>query len=285
MCLIWGTTWLGIKIGLRTTPPLTGVGVRFFIAGIFLYAIALASRRAPPLSELPWKVVIVLAATLFGLNYVLTYLAETHVASGLVAVLFGTLVFFTFGFGHFLVGERTNPRTWIGAALAFAGVAIISLGGEQLGQLPYALCAIAAAGVSGFANVYTKRHSQHDPLTLLPPAMILAGMVVGLIGLATEHPTAIAFSGSALWALLYLAILGSGVAFFLNLWLLQRIEVWVVGLSALIIPVLAVFVGIAFGGESFSPRDLIGAGLVIAGVWVALAARDTQPVVASVPES
>jgi len=68
----------------------------------------------------------------------------------------------------------------------------------------------------------------------------------------------------------YLALLGSGAAFFLNLWLLQRVAAWIVGLSALIIPVIAVVVGVFAGGETFGPREIGGALLVIAGVWLAL---------------
>ncbi|MEO6913341.1 MAG: EamA family transporter [Candidatus Baltobacteraceae bacterium] len=271
MCLIWGTTWLAIKVGLQYLPPVTGVGLRFVIAGLFLYAIAAFRGEIPPFSKLPWKLIWVLALTLFGLNYVLTYTAEVRLSSGLVAVLFGTLPFFIFAFGHYLAGERTTARTWIGAVLAFGGVAVISLAGSLRGSLLFALAAIAAAAISGFANVYAKRHSGNDPLIVLPPAMLLAGIVLAIIGLLFEHP--ILQQGlelRSIFAVLYLAIFGSGIAFFLNLWLLQRIEVGIVGLSALIIPVLAVIVGIVFGHELFGARELIGAALVIAGVWIAL---------------
>ena len=276
MCAIWGTTWLAIKIGLRTMPPVSGVGLRFVLAALFLYAIALVQGRTPRLRDLPWKVIVILSTTLFGLNYVLTYTAETKLSSGLVAVLFGMLPFFTFAFGHFLVGERTTLKTWIGAALALSGVAVISVAGDAQGSLWYVGAAIAAAVSSAFANVYAKRHSGIDPIIVLPPSMLLAGVVLASAGLIFERPGGIAFSAPSLLALLYLAIFGSGLAFFLNMWLLQRIEVWIVGLSALIIPVLAVFVGIIFGGETFGIRDLIGAAFVIAGVWIALS-RSAQP--------
>src|SRR5690348_16916135 len=127
MCAIWGTTWLGIKISLHYAPPITGAGLRFIIAGLAMYAVALALRKTVPLREMPWKLIAVLAAFLFGLNYILTYTAETHVSPGLTAVLFGVLPFFMFAMGHHLIGERTTRKTWLGALLAFAGVAVISL--------------------------------------------------------------------------------------------------------------------------------------------------------------
>lgn len=279
MCAIWGTTWLGIKISLQYAPPITGAGLRFVIAGIAMFAAAAAARRTLPLREMPWKLILVLAAFLFGLNYILTYTAETHVSSGLTAVLFGVLPFFMFGMGHHLIGERTTLVTWLGAILAFGGVAVISLAADVHGSVWYALAAIAAAASSAFANVYAKRHAHNDPLVTLPPAMLIAGIVVGAIGFGAEHPDVHrAFSLPSWGALLYLALAGSGIAFFINLWLLQRIAAWIVGLSSLIIPVIAVAVGVVFGGEQFGARELIGAALVIAGVWVALSrANDAQP--------
>lgn len=279
MCSIWGTTWLAIKVGLEYLPPVAGAGLRFIIAGLVLFAVAGARREVPSFAKMPWKLIVVLAVFLFGLNYVCTYTAETRLSSGLVAVLFGVLPFFTFAFGHYLIGERTTPRTWIGAVLAFGGVAVISLAGDVRASLWFALAAIVAAASSGFANVYAKRHSDVDPLEVLPPAMLLAGIVMAIGGFAFEHPQLHrALELPSIAAVLYLAVFGSGIAFFLNLWLLQRIEAWVVGLSALIIPVLAVIVGITFGGEAFGVRELIGAAFVIAGIWIALTRAKVEAV-------
>ena len=279
MCAIWGTTWLGIKISLHYVPPISGAGFRFIIAGLATYVVAVAVRKTVPLRDMPWKLIAVLAVFLFGLNYILTYTAETHVSSGLTAVLFGVLPFFMFGFGHYLIGERTTPLTWLGAVIAFAGVAVISLEADVHGSIWYALAVIGAAFSSAFANVYAKRHAHNDPLVTLPPAMLIAGIVVAAIGLGAEHPDMHrAFSLPSWGAMLYLALAGSGIAFFINLWLLARIKAWIVGMSSLIIPVLAVAVGVAFGGETFGPRELFGAALVIAGVWLALSrASDARP--------
>lgn len=278
MCAIWGTTWLVIKVSLQYVPPMTGVGMRFVIAGLALGAIGLFRRGPRP--PTPWKLVAVLAAFLFGLNYIFTYTAETRLDSGLVAVLFGTLPFFMFGLGHSIARERTTPRIWIGALIAFIGVAVISLGSQVQGSPLFALAAIAAAASSAFANVYAKRHAHHAPLVTLPPAMISAGLIVGTIGVATEHPDwHVALSPPSLLALAYLALVGSGIAFVLNLWLLQRIAAWIVGLSSLIIPVLAVAVGVAFGNEHFTVREFAGSLAVVAGMAVALTNRRAAEII------
>ncbi len=267
MCLIWGTTWLVIKVSLAYVPAFTAVGLRFVTAGA---ALALVARLRGVRDPIPWKLVSVLAVFLFGLNYVLTYTAETRLDSGLTAVLFGTLPFFMFAMGA-IARERTTPRIWIGAAVAFGGVAVISLASQVQGSPLYALAAIGAALSSAFANLYAKRHAHHDPLRTLPPAMLLAGGVILAIGIVTEHPSlGAALDPRSLLALGYLALVGSGVAFFLNMWLLQRIASWIVGLSSLVIPVIAVSVGVIFGGEHVTARELLGAALVIAGLAVAL---------------
>jgi drug/metabolite transporter (DMT)-like permease len=271
MCLIWGTTWLGIKIGLRTLGPLTGVGLRFVIAGIILSIVARLCGEARPAREYPWRQITILSVLLFGGNYVLNYVAETRLDSGLVCVLFGTLPFFTFGFGALMIGERARPAVMLGAVLAFAGVAVISLSGEVRGSLLFALCAIGAAATASLGNVYAKKHSHHPPLVVLPPAMLIAGFAVLAFGLAFERTQwDTVLNLQSLGALLYLAIFGSCIAFFLMLWLLQRIPAYAVGISSLITPVIALAVGAAFGGEHAGPRELIGSALVISGLALAL---------------
>jgi len=275
MCAIWGTTWFAIKVNLQYFPPLSGVGLRFLIAGALLLALGAFRRELIPLRTMPWRLVLVLASCLFGLNYVLTYVAESGLSSGLTAVLFGTLPFFTFFYGHYLVDERATPRIWIGTILAFGGVAAISLIGDTRGSWPYVLAVVGAAAVSGFANVYAKRHSQHAPLAVLAPSMLIAGTVITVGALAFERPDLHrALASGAILSLLYLAVLGSAVTFFINLWLLKHVAVWVVNFSSLIIPVIAVLVGIAFGHETFASQDLIGAAMVVAGMWFAVSTGD-----------
>ncbi len=268
---IWGTTWLAIKIALEGLPIVTGAGLRFIVAGLFLYGLGLAFRIDPRKNAPPLHLVVVLSATMFGLNYACTYFAETHLASGLVAVLFGTLPFFVFGIASVMVGERVSRGMLLGAVLAFAGVALISLSGDIQGDAVYVAAALAAAFSSAYATVYLKRHAEAEPFTTLPPAMLLAGTVMFAAGSFSEHPSlAQAFAWRPLLALLYLAIFGSAIAFYLNHWLLQRISSVLMGLSALMIPVIAVAIGALFGGEVFGTREIAGALLVIFGVWLSM---------------
>jgi putative membrane protein PagO len=269
MCMIWGTTWLAIKVALTGFSPLGGVGARFLIAGAVLYA-ASALYRRPEGAAPPLKLIVMLAATMCGGNYVLTYFAETHLASGLVAVLFGTMPFFIFGLGALMLRERVSARTITGAIAALGGVVTISLTGEG-GALIFIVAALLASALSAFGNVYLKRYSHCDPLRTFAPAMLLSGTTITIAGaFTTPIDFSRAFAGPPILATLYLAIFGSSVTFYLNHWLLQRLTAWMVGLQALIIPVIAVVVGAILAHEAFGARELIGAALVIAGVWIAL---------------
>jgi drug/metabolite transporter (DMT)-like permease len=278
---IWSTTWLAIKFSLHGLPPLVGAGARFILAGLVLYALGAALRvnfrRAAP----PLRLVAVLAIAMFGLNYALTYFAESHLASGLVAVLFGTTPFFIFALARLMLGERAGPYTIGGALLAFAGVAVISLVGNVRGDALYILAVLGAAASTAYATVYLKRHAIAEPFATLPPAMLAAGLVLGALGLVFEPVDwRAAAQPGALAALAYLAVFGSALAFYFNHWLLQRIDSGTMGLSALMIPVFAVVVGALFGGEVFGPRDIAGALLVVGGVWLSLARGRPIPQVA-----
>jgi drug/metabolite transporter (DMT)-like permease len=271
MCLIWGTTWLAIKIGLHAMGPLTGVGLRFLIAGALLFGVAAIRRELRPVSQLPWKLIAVFAVFTFACDYTLLYVGETHVDSGLASVLFGTLPFFTFGFARILANERLTWRAAAGAAAAFAGVAVISLGGGVHGSPLYALAPIGAALAASFATAYAKRAPSVSPLASLPPAMTIAGAAILIAGLLFERTDwTQAFSPSSLGALLYLAIAGSGIAFFCMLWLLERLPAGTIGLSSLTFPVIALTVGALFGGEHIGQRELAGSMLVMCGMAIAL---------------
>ncbi len=163
MCAIWGTTWLAIKIGLHGLPPVTGAGVRFVFAALFLWLLgrAVGGERGPAPSR---RLVVVLALTLFGGNYALTYYAETGLASGLVAVLFGTLPFFVFALGAVLLRERAGLLAVAGAAVALGGVTLISLGPDTRADWVYVLATLGAAALSAFANVELKRESAERPV-------------------------------------------------------------------------------------------------------------------------
>jgi drug/metabolite transporter (DMT)-like permease len=108
--------------------------------------------------------------------------------------------------------------------------------------------------------------------------MVIAGVIVSILGLSTEHVNwSIAFAPQSIADVGYLAVFGSGIAFFCNLWALQRLPAGIVGLTTLIIPVIAVGAGVAFGGEHFTAREAYGSIGVVTGVTIALWQRREKP--------
>lgn len=271
LCLIWGTTWLAIRVGMHGIGPLTAAGVRFLIAGGILYLVAAVVGRARPLRALPWRLVSVLAVFSFALDYGLVYIAETRLDSGLVAVLFSALPFFTLLFSRTMLGERISFQALVGTVVAFGGICFISLTGSVHAAPLFALFVILAAASSSFTNVYVKRHGDAEPLTSLPPAMLIGGAAMLVVGLVCEpiHWRE-AISPTSIGALLYLSIVGSALAFFLLLWLIDQLPAITVGLFAFIIPIIALAVGALFGGEHVDARIASGSLLVVVGVAITL---------------
>lgn len=274
LTLIWGTTWAAIRLGLEGIPPLTGVALRFAIAGALLLALVprLGVRFRWSREELGLWAINGLFA--FTASYTIVYWAEQHIPSSLTALLFATYPLFVAVIAHFtLPGERLGWRAAGGILLGFAGVAVIFsddlrlLGGAQVRVV--ALVMLLSPLVSAVATVAVKRWGQGlHPLSLTAVPMLLTAGVVGALALALERGARVVFDLRSVGALLYLAVLGSAVTFTIYYWMLARVPATRVALIAYTIPIVAVAVGALLFQEPVRPRVLLGGGLVLIGVAV-----------------
>jgi drug/metabolite transporter (DMT)-like permease len=272
LTVIWGTTWAVIRVGLGGVPPLTGVALRFTIAGGLLLALAprFGVRFGRSRRELGlWTLNGLLS---FCISYSIVYWSEQYIPSGLAAVLFATYPLFVAVFAHFgLPGERLGRAAVGGLLLGFAGVAVIfsddlhQLGGERATQA--ALVMLVAPLVSAVASVAVKRWgSGIHPLSMAAVPMLLSGVVMGLVSRLAERGVPVVLDGRSLSALLYLAILGSAVTFTIYYWLLANMPAMRLALMSYLIPIVAVAVGALVFDEPLRPRLLAGSALVLAGV-------------------
>ncbi len=274
-CLIWGTTWLAIRVGLRGVPPFTGVSLRFALASAIVLGIALA--RGVPLGRSARERWLWLAnGTLsFAGSYGIVYWAEQWVPSGLTAVLFATYPLFVTLLAHLLVpGERVSALELMGILTGFAGVGVIF--SEDLRALVGEGVPLAAAVmlvsplVSAMSSVAIKRWGAGiHPLSLTAVPMAIGASLTGLVALCTEREAPVAWTGASVAALLYLAVFGSVVTFTLYYWLLERMAVKRLALIAYVIPVEAVLLG-TLVSEPFTARMLGGTALVVLGVALAV---------------
>lgn len=275
MCLIWGSTWLAIKLGLDGVPPFLGAGLRFVIAAS-LVAGVLALRRRP--LHLTHDDVISIASQgvlVFWLNYAAVYWAEMHISSGLTAVLFSTMPLTTAILSRFWTRSETiGGRKLAGIAVGMAGTLLLFWPDDRLGasQIPGMLAALFASTCSSVALVVLKRHgAKTDPFVLNAFGMAIGAACLLTMSAAFERSLAVTWSAGNAGALVYLAVFGSVAAFSLYYWLIKRLDATVVSLSSLITPVIALILGRAFLGEVITPLALAGIATILAGVAVAIA--------------
>jgi drug/metabolite transporter (DMT)-like permease len=274
LCVVWSSTWLVIKIGLRDLPPLSYAGIRFLIAIIVLLAVSSGRVRLLPPRASDYFVLAFTGVLMFAVNYGLLFWGELHVSSGLAAVLQATIPIFGMMFAHVMLpDEPMRLQKLAGALLALGGVTIICerlLGFNGLMAFWGGLGIVFGAAGAAFSNVLLKAR-----LIQLAPAMIAAWqMIFGatpllLIGFITEgNPLRFHWSALSIFCLFYLAVIGSALTFLLLYWLLPRMTVARLQAISLITPPGAVALGWAIGGEKFSLWSLLGACFVLAGVWL-----------------
>jgi drug/metabolite transporter (DMT)-like permease len=274
LCLIWSSTWLAIKLGLRDLPPISFAAIRFIIAVVVLLAISIGRVRLIPRERGDFKLLAWTGVLMFCVNYALLFWAELYVSSGLSAVLQATIPIFGMVFAHYVIpSEPLRAARIAGALVALGGVAVICSRLFDFGGLLAfwgGVAIVFGAAGAAFSNVLLKARAIR-----LAPAMIAAWqMIFGLVplilaGFLVEgNPFHFHWTARATFCLFYLAIPGSAVAFLLLYWLLPRMSVTNLQTISFITPPGAVLFGWLFGGESFTLWSLTGGALVLIGVWL-----------------
>src|SRR3954451_15819294 len=274
LCLIWSSTWLAIKFGLRDLPPVSFVALRFIIAVVVLLAISIGRVRLLPRDRGDFKLLAWTGILMFCVNYALLFWAELYVSSGLSAVLQATIPIFGMVFAHFIIpNEPLRGARIAGALVALGGVAVICSRLLDFGGLLAfwgGVAIVFGAASAAFSNVLLKAREIR-----LAPAMIAAWqMIFGLVplilaGLIVDgNPFRFHWTARATLCLFYLAIPGSAFAFLLLYWLLPRMSVTNLQTISFITPPGAVGFGWLLGGETFTLWSLSGGALIPAGVWL-----------------
>lgn len=279
LTLVWGTTWAAIRVALVGIPPLTGVAVRFSLAGTLL--LVLAWRRGVALgrsSRERW-LWLVTAATTFAGSYGLVYWAEQWVPSGLAALLFATYPLWVALGARWLGLESGGGALRLaGLLLGFAGVAVLfsedleGLAGPGVRRA--AAIFLLSPIFSAIGSLAVKRWGKGiSAISLGAVPMLLTGVAMALVAATLESGRALSLAWAPWAATLYLALFGSALTFTLYFWLLARRSVVGVGLIAYTVPMVAVLVGHLALDEPFTPRLALGALLVLGGVALALRSR------------
>jgi drug/metabolite transporter (DMT)-like permease len=273
--VLWGGTFLAIRIAVLEVPPLFASGVRFFIAGGLLY-VFMRMRGEPTPSAIQWRSISLASLCMFVVTYAGLFWAEQYVASGITSVIEATLPIITVTLEVFVFRQQAFRWRSAGAvALGFSGVAILLFhgGGQGLAALPCMV--ILAAGVAwSLGAVLTRTLPRPRSAALVAGAQMLLGGAVLLVlsAAAGELHSWPVISLRAGLALVYLIVAGSLLGFTAYLWLLTQMPATRVASHAYVNPLVAVALGYFFAGEALTPRMLLAAALVVMGVFLLLKA-------------
>ena len=275
VCLLWSSTFAFIRLGLQDLPPFTFAWLRLAIAVAVLAPIAIAGGHWRSLSGRDVATVCGTGVLLLGVNYGLVFWGAQFVPSGLVAILLSGTPVLALAFGWFLGSEGVKARKLFALTVGILGVVVI-FGAEARASGQAALLGgVAVFGASvcvAFAYVWLKTHGHHLSPTAVTALQSLAGLgPLAVLGLLIEGTPDVAQWPATVWAaLLYLALIASVLAFWLNYWLLQRMDASAMLLMGVAEVPIAVALGALVFGERMPAGTLLGGTCVLAAVMVGL---------------
>jgi drug/metabolite transporter (DMT)-like permease len=276
VCLIWGTTYLGIRIALETIPPLLMAAMRWIAAGSLLIGLlALRGERLPPRRE--WPSLAILGILLLGFGNGAVVWAEQTVPSGLTAVLVATSPFWMVGFDALMPdGEAITLRRVLGLIVGFGGIVMLvwpeirfdASGGGFLGGVIAAQVACLGWAVgSSYARQRGRGHaSEENVLATAAFEMLFGGIALLIASLALRETARLAFTPRTTTALLYLIFVGAIGGFSAYAYALKYLPIATVSLYAYVNPIIAVVLGTLVLSEPFDARMLLAALVVFVGV-------------------
>ncbi len=271
---VWGSTFLAIRIGVREVPPFLLAGLRFVLAGLFLYGWTRLKGVAHP-SRREWAGIVLQGTLIFLIDYGCLFWAEQRVPSGIAAVVLATIaIFIPLLEITILRTQRLTIRLGLALLAGICGVAVLMNRSFSLGEAPIDRAGAFALLVSALswsvATILTRRLTLPASKPMSAAAQMLAGglQLLVLAALSGEfsgfHVRAV--SWTSWFALFYLIVAGSIVGFTAYIWLLHYESPTKVGTYAYVNPVVAVLIGYFAGGESIGLRTVFGTALVLVSV-------------------
>lgn len=274
ICLIWGSTWLAIRLGLGSLTPLISAGLRFFLASLFVYGMMRIKNISLQTDRLSIKLYAVLSLFSFVIPFGLVYWAEQYIPSGLASIVFAVMPFFVIIYS--MIAFKKDSVTFnqiFGSILGFSGIVIIfseNLSLDLSQQLLGILAVLISSSMQGAIGVTIKKYGQHlNPLSMNFLPLFFAGIILIIISILFENSSGWIFDFNAFASIIFLAFFGTLVTFTAYYWLLQRMNVVMLSLSSFITPIIAVILGWLIMDENFSFQTLAGSALVLIGILFA----------------
>ena len=286
--ILWGSTYLAIKYVIETLPPFISAGARFLLAGATLFIVGRFSKDYVKPTLTQWRSSAVVGTLLFLGGNGGVVIAEHHITSGLAALLVATEPFWVVLLSWlWLKGARPDWRVALGLLIGFVGVYLLMDGGavkvgSETNQLFGAVLVIAAGLCWATGSIYGVRApASKSPILASGMQLLAGGSALLLVGTLMGEWTGFeisAVSRNSWFALVYLLIFGSLIAFTAYSWLLKNARPAMVATYAYVNPVIAVILGWAIAGESFTGRTLLGAGVIVGSV-VMITSQNSKAIV------
>jgi drug/metabolite transporter (DMT)-like permease len=276
--LIWGSTWLAITFQLGTVAAEVSVAYRFALAAGILFLWCGVRKLPMRFSRTDHLFMLAQGAFLFSFNYMLFYLAEEHITSGLAAVIFSLVIVMNIANNWIFRGQRPDGRTVIGAIIGLMGICAVFA--EELAAFDLAsgttlgmILALAATIVASFGNIVSARNQRVGVPVMQANAFGMAygaalqGIYAVLMGSEFTFDPSFAYVSS----LIYLAIFGSIIAFWCYLTLLGRIGPDKAAYAAVLFPIVALVLSTFFEGFVWTDEVILGIALILLGNVLVLA--------------
>ena len=269
--ILWGSTYLAIRLALPGYPPFLLGAIRMFLAGALMYAV-LRGRGARPPTRRQWRTLAVLSIFMILLSNGFVNLAETQVGSGLAAIAVASMPLFA-GVFSMLRGRHPSKIEWLGLVIGFAGVLWLNAGSALSGSTLGLVCLVIAPLAWAWGSVWSRDLDLPEPFMSASGQMLAGSAWMLLAALVTGERFTTVPSLGATTALLYLVVAGSIFGFTAYIWLLHHVRPALATSYAYVNPPIAVLFGALFAGERFSAHDLGAMAVILAGVVIITLAK------------
>nr|WP_239537988.1 drug/metabolite exporter YedA [Dyella mobilis] len=272
--IIWGSTYLGIRLALQSYPPFLLAGVRFAIAGLLMFGYLRWRGAAMPTAR-QWRNAALTGVLLLGFGNGLVCYAEESVGSGISAVVVASMPLFAALFTG-LYGEWPTRRETLGLLIGFVGVVVLNFGGSLSASHIGAIALLTAAMAWAFGSVWSRRQDMPSGMMNTATQMLCGSFALLLAGFLggekfPAHPTLHATLAAA-----YLVVFGSLIAFSAYLYVLKHARPALATSYAYVNPPVAVLFGVMLMGERVGPYDVAGMAIILFGVIIITLVRQRR---------
>jgi len=275
--LIWGTTWYAIRVSIAGYPTFVALALRFALATVILAPIAARARPWPRGRVWGW---LVLSGVLDAAGYLLVYLGEERVPGAVAAVVYGTQPLILAVLLTVARIERLTRRHVAGAAISIAGVIVLFLDRLDISAHQAVGVAMVVGSVvvaTTYSMIMKQKAARENGLVSTTIFLAITALVLGAVALAAREPVAWPPPVRPTLAVIYLAVVGSVVAFRVYFWLLGKTGLLVTSTLVFVYPLVAIAIDAVFERElPLTPRAYLGAAITLGGLAVSLARRGPE---------